>query len=98
MALPDIGEALEGFRTGRTSMGKLFPGESPTLLPPPSLAPHPAEEVLDKRSLVSARESRNQALGSTTQAPVKIWAAHHVSNQINPDRRAGGHALMTDAT
>lgn len=93
IAPPDIGEALEGFKAGHTSMGKLFPGELAT-----PHAPHLAEEVLDKRSLVSARESRNQALGSTTQAPVKIWAAHHVSNQINPPWRAGGHALMTDAT
>lgn len=51
-------------------------------------SPPPPEEVLDNQGLVFARESRNQSLGSTTQAPVKIWAAHHVSNQINsPWRR-----------
>lgn len=44
---------------------------------------YPPEEALDNQGLVSARESRNQALGSTTQAPVKIQAVHHVSNQIN---------------
>lgn len=43
-------------------------------------SPSTPEEVLDNQGLVFARESRNQALGSTTQAPVKIWAAHHVSN------------------
>lgn len=48
-----------------------------------SSSPNSPGEVLDNQSLVFARESRNQALGSTTQAPVKIWAAHHVSNQIN---------------
>lgn len=60
--------------------------------------PPSPEEVLDNQCLVSARESRNQAVGSTTQAPVKIRAAHHVSNQINSPWRERGHALMTDAT
>lgn len=58
-------------------------------------SPRPPEEVLDNQALVPARESRNQALGSTTQAPVKIWAAHHVSNQINSPWR-GARARSDD--